>query len=79
MEANPAFLPHSFAEYGDGEEHYRRQNSRGSLVSGGSIKKNQWCVFLRVINSSNLGRVNAITVILPRDMMAQVQQKFTFA
>lgn len=47
-------------------------------MSGGSLKKNQWCVFLYVINSNGLGRLSAITDGLQRGVMAQVQQKFTF-
>ena len=34
---------------------------------GGSIKKNQWWVFLYVISSNCLGRLNAITSRLQRD------------
>ena len=59
MEANLAFVPHGFAEYGDGKEDYWRQNSRRSLVSGGSTKKHQRCVGLCVISRNSLSRLNA--------------------
>jgi hypothetical protein len=52
MEANPTFLPHDFAKYGDGEENYRRPNSRGNFVSGGSLKKNQWYLFTYIISNN---------------------------
>lgn len=44
-------------------------------MSGGSIKKNQWCVFLCVINGHSLARLHATTKRLQRDMY---NIKFTF-
>lgn len=79
MEGSLAFLPHGFAEYGDGGEEYRRQNSRGAAGLVEALKKTtQWCVFLYVIRGNSLGGINAVTNGLQREMLAQVQQKLSF-
>ena len=43
---------------------------------GGSIKKNQWWVFLYVISSNCLGRLNAITSRLQRDNGSNTTEVF---
>lgn len=41
-------------------------------MSGGSIKKNQWCLFLHITNTNSLGRTNGIVNRLQNMMMAEV-------
>lgn len=47
-------------------------------MSGGSVKKNQRCVFLYVTSSTRLGRLCAISDRQQRDMMPAEQQKWLF-
>ena len=55
MEGDAALLPHDPEKFRDGEEEHWGPSSRGSLLPGGGVEKNQWwailCSYSSIFNS----------------------------